>query len=51
MGKKAAKRLKKRLTLIEAQLADLEERFQMIAAVLANPGEVQLVAYDTKDSN
>ncbi len=52
MGKKkTVKRLKVRLTQVEAKLADIEEQFQTILAALAHTGQVEIVEYDTKDSN
>ena len=50
MGKKARKTLK-RLTLIEARISELEEQVAMIAAVVANPGQLVLVQESNKDTN
>ena len=44
MGSKKTRRVKKRLTLVEARISELEEQVAMIAAVVANPGQLQLVA-------
>ena len=51
LGSKRTRRVKKRLTLIEARVSELEEQVAMIAAVVANPGQLVLVEESTKDTN